>query len=291
MLDTLKYRKKLCMKHISLLLTTLALYSCTTQQENSPQFIAQGSYSVSPEICLRHAGQIAEEASGRKYCSLGILKSTYTCEGGRMLSILEGYSGETIINRSDVGYEAVDVTRKADKTVYVGEFGVMKVLGEAAILRTAIEDIRCDSIGSTNGGNSNLEYQAQAALKIYDAEIEPSHYTLKIVDLNDDGLFDALALMKLKSGYCGSGGCSLLTLITEPDNGGVLHVVGNTSLVRAPVLKLTSITNGFHDLSVYVSGGGHAAATRVLKFDGRQYTANASMADKAKNTKGVETLF
>lgn len=72
--------------------------------------------------------------------------------------------------------------------------------------------------------------------------------------------------------WCGSGGCTLLTLESHDST---YSVIGRTSIVRLPIRILTSVTNGRHDLGVWVHGGGIEPGYEVLlPFDGKTYPSN-----------------
>ena len=99
---------------------------------------------------------------------------------------------------------------------------------------------------------------------------------------------DALTIV-LFSGpeYCGSGGCTMLILGRQGD---ALTVLGETTVVRAPVRILTTSTNGRPDIGVLVAGGGTPGGYEaLLAFDGARYPGNPTVAparrvDGAKGT-------
>ena len=78
--------------------------------------------------------------------------------------------------------------------------------------------------------------------------------------------------------WCGSGGCTALLL--ESDDGS-FKVVEKFTLVRLPIRILPSKSHGWHDLAMPVSGGGiiHGYMA-LLRFDGRKYPSNPSMAPR-----------
>ena len=90
--------------------------------------------------------------------------------------------------------------------------------------------------------------------------------------------------------YCGSGGCNLLILGRQGDP---YVVLGEASVVQAPVRILSSSTNGRPDIGVRVSGGGIREGYEAkLAFDGSRYPSNPTVAPAVRidNAQG-ETLI
>lgn len=78
--------------------------------------------------------------------------------------------------------------------------------------------------------------------------------------------------------WCGSGGCTALLL--RPTDGS-FKVIDRFTLVRLPVVVLPSKTNGWHDISMSVEGGGVLPGRMaILRFDGHKYPSNPSVAPK-----------
>ena len=76
--------------------------------------------------------------------------------------------------------------------------------------------------------------------------------------------------------YCGSGGCVLLILIPR---GSSFEVIGRTTITRLPIRVLKTYSNGYHDLGVWLQGGGILPGHEALvPFDGRRYSSNPSTA-------------
>lgn len=100
-------------------------------------------------------------------------------------------------------------------------------------------------------------------------------YALAWKDLNGDGLDEAIVYLTGQY-FCGSGGCSLLVLSKDGEG---WRTVGDVSTTRTPVSVLASSSNGWRDLAVAVAGGGGPAGTMALKFDGKAYPGNASIAE------------
>ena len=98
-------------------------------------------------------------------------------------------------------------------------------------------------------------------------------YKTEYIDLNDDGIKDALVLMD-KPDWCGTGGCSLFVFQGEEEQ---FQFVSSSSLINHPFTVSETKTNGWRDLVVEVSGGGAQPQTVALKFDGKVYPSNPSL--------------
>jgi hypothetical protein len=129
----------------------------------------------------------------------------------------------------------------------------------------------------------------ETAIQAWSEETTLPHYKYAFVDLNDDGVDDAVVLLT-EAAYCGSGGCSLL--IFRGVAGG-FALVSSSTITREPILLLQEKHNGWHSLSVMVSGGGVRPSQVLMEFDGAKYPYNPSTQAKAKknNLKGAKTLI
>jgi len=106
-----------------------------------------------------------------------------------------------------------------------------------------------------------------------------STYVVAFADLNGDGREEALVL--LQSGYfCGSGGCSLY--IYGPA-GRHWRTITELTVSHPPVRLLNTRSHGWRDLSVRVRGGGFSRPYDArVRFDGRAYATNPSMAPRVR---------
>ena len=120
----------------------------------------------------------------------------------------------------------------------------------------------------TSSAATSDEAAIQAAMQVIDATIKPNHYDLARADLDADGIDDVLALMNGKSGYCGSGGCTLF-VFKAGANG--LSKVGAVKIVSRPIYLRKNTHHGFRDLLVSVRGGGATPGLAALEFDGSSY--------------------
>ncbi|RYD48159.1 MAG: hypothetical protein EOP83_26930 [Verrucomicrobiaceae bacterium] len=127
----------------------------------------------------------------------------------------------------------------------------------------------------------------QAALQGLDPDIKPDHYEIARTDLDSDGSEDVLALMNGKSGYCGSGGCTLFVL--KGKNGG-FESLGSIKVVNRPIYVRKDSSKGMRDLLVTVRGGGATPGVAALKFDGESYPPSPGDAAAAVG-EGDSVLF
>jgi hypothetical protein len=101
---------------------------------------------------------------------------------------------------------------------------------------------------------------------------EPFRFAL--VDLNNDGRDDAIVLMS-DSGWCGSGGCTML--IFQGVDGGFEYVCSST-VTSAPIRVSKKIVRGWRSLIVFSKGKGDVA----MRFtETARYPGNPSMQPKA----------
>ncbi|HYI48540.1 MAG TPA: hypothetical protein VEX35_08755 [Allosphingosinicella sp.] len=104
-------------------------------------------------------------------------------------------------------------------------------------------------------------------------------YVAAFADLNGDGRDEAL--VSLQSGFfCGSGGCALHIYTPQ---GASWREVAELTIVNAPVRLLNTRSRGWRDLSVLVRGGGIEIPYEArIRFDGRTYASNPSMAPRIR---------
>jgi hypothetical protein len=111
------------------------------------------------------------------------------------------------------------------------------------------------------------------------AEWADTSYVSAFVDLNGDGRDEAL--VSLQSGlFCGSGGCALYIYTPQ---GASWRQVAELTIVNAPVRLLNTHNRGWRDLAVMVRGGGFEIPREArIRFDGRTYASNPSMAPRLR---------
>lgn len=110
-----------------------------------------------------------------------------------------------------------------------------------------------------------------------DPEMEsagPSRFLAEIVDLSGPASRDAIIYV-FGRGWCGSGGCP--TFVLRPTGNGY-SLVTRLTITWPPIRVLPTEHKGWHDLSVYVHGGGiRVPYTARIPFNGASYASNPSM--------------
>jgi hypothetical protein len=101
-----------------------------------------------------------------------------------------------------------------------------------------------------------------------------TRYFSAFVNLNDDPTKEVIVYLT-GGGRCGTGGCTTLILALD---GSSYRVVTKITVSRPPIRILSSKTNGWHDISVWVQGGGIQPGYEAeLSFDGKTYPSNPSV--------------
>lgn len=128
--------------------------------------------------------------------------------------------------------------------------------------------------------NEDTNPQLKSFLKEYLKRYPPLlaqglHYSAASVSL--DGPSEREYFVYLASRWwCGSGGCAALLLEQQ---GPSFRVLERFTLARLPIVILPSKSNGWHDISMLVQGGGTTYGREViLRYDGHRYPSNPSMA-------------
>jgi hypothetical protein len=100
-----------------------------------------------------------------------------------------------------------------------------------------------------------------------------TRYSSALVDLKDDGRQEVIVYVTGRT-WCGSGGCRMLVLVPK---GSSYRVVTETTITRLPIRVLVTKSNGWHDLGVWVQGGGIQPGYEAdLPFAGGTYPSNPS---------------
>ncbi len=76
--------------------------------------------------------------------------------------------------------------------------------------------------------------------------------------------------------WCGSGGCNTLVLAPQ---GPSYRVVSSITITRPPIRVLAARSHGWHNIAVWVAGGGIRPGYEAeLPFNGKTYALNPSVA-------------
>lgn len=101
----------------------------------------------------------------------------------------------------------------------------------------------------------------------------PTQYFAAFVDLKGDGVRDAIVYFTGQH-LCGTGGCATLVLVP---GGPSFKIVTQITIAWPPIRVLETKTNGWHDLGIWVQGGGIQPGYEAkLSFDGKTYLRNPS---------------
>lgn len=98
-------------------------------------------------------------------------------------------------------------------------------------------------------------------------------YFYNQTDLNEDGKLEVIVYL-VGAYTCGTGGCN--TMIFQPSDSGY-RLISNLTLVNNPIIVSNKKSNGWHNLNLYVSGGGIKSNYHVVRFDGQKYPSNPSL--------------
>jgi hypothetical protein len=132
-----------------------------------------------------------------------------------------------------------------------------------------------------NGVLASLRTLTSAGLADNDRTIKVN---IGLVDLDDDGTNEAAAYLS-GDRTCGSGGCVAYVLKHENDS---YQPITRLTVVWPPIRVLASKSNGWHDLGVWVQGGGVQPGHEArLRFDGRTYPENPSVIGEKSGRAGT----
>jgi len=140
--------------------------------------------------------------------------------------------------------------------------------------------VRCAIVVSVILWGASANASPNAGVSRFVERHHLTRYTVAVADLNGDGRAEALlyATSTADDGnpnLCGSGGCVLYVLATD---GSAYRQKGRIMLVRPPIRVLPTVTLGWHDLSVRVSGGGIRTSYEArVRFNGHRYLSNPTV--------------
>jgi hypothetical protein len=94
------------------------------------------------------------------------------------------------------------------------------------------------------------------------------------LSLEDGGKENVLVYVTGQT-WCGSGGCTLLVL---QQHSGSYTIVTRVRIAKLPIILFPEKTNGWHDVGVFVQGGGVQSGYEAeLEYDGKSYPTNPSV--------------
>ena len=122
---------------------------------------------------------------------------------------------------------------------------------------------------------SSVELSLKKFLQNYDdGDDKTTRYLSAFVDLDGDGKNEAIVYL-MGGPWCGSGGCPTLILVR---NGVGWKILKYITITGPPIRVLSSTSHGWHDIGVWVQGGGiQPGYEAVLSFDRKTYPGNPSV--------------
>ena len=126
----------------------------------------------------------------------------------------------------------------------------------AAGVFLALSDCRAQSQHELNAGETDsLERFLRNYLKNeYVGNDLTTRYSAALVKLTNGNEPDVIVYITGRT-WCGSGGCKMLVLVPERAS---YEVVTETTVTRLPIRLLATMSHGWHDIGVWVQGGGIA---------------------------------
>ncbi len=161
------------------------------------------------------------------------------------------------------------------KTLLLAAFAALALPSLAACSGTGEEDLAYSAPDMFAAPQDPSDSRLRASIQSYLADQKGpanSQYEYTRMDLNGDGLRDALVLFNLPHSYwCGWSGCTM-AVFEAGDNS--FRVVSETSRIRGPLVIGSTETNGWQDIGVRISGTDMADRNVLLKFNGFGYPDN-----------------
>jgi len=112
-----------------------------------------------------------------------------------------------------------------------------------------------------------------------------TRYLYAFVDLSGNGKQEIVTYITGDS-WCGSGGCTTLVLAPQDSS---YRIVTRIPITGLPIRILAAKSNGWHDLGVWVQGGGIQPGYEAeLSFDGKSYPTNPSRLPARRLTDGAK---
>jgi len=105
-------------------------------------------------------------------------------------------------------------------------------------------------------------------------DVKATRYVAAFVHLHDDNSQQVIVYL-IGPAWCGTGGCTTLILVPRDSSYMLLAEMG---VAQQPIRVLETKSNGWHDLGVWVQGGGIQPGYEArLSFDGKSYPSNPTV--------------
>jgi hypothetical protein len=132
-----------------------------------------------------------------------------------------------------------------------------------------------DRTPQDTAANTTLKAFLKDYLKSGSAEFDKTtRYSAAFADLSGDEAPEVVVYVSGRA-WRGSGGCSMLILKVE---GASFSVIARTTITRPPIRMLQTVTNGWHDVCVWVQGGGvQTGYAAVLSYNSKTYASNPTV--------------
>ena len=115
------------------------------------------------------------------------------------------------------------------------------------------------------------------------SDVQSTRYIAAVVNLRDDNSEQVLVYL-IGPAWCGTGGCLALILVPTESS---YTIFAEISLAQQPIRVLDTKSNGWHDLGIWIQGGGVQPGYEArLSFDGKQYSANPPAQKMKSKTAG-----
>ena len=127
----------------------------------------------------------------------------------------------------------------------------------------------CQTGHQAPGAGLNAYVTAYFREQHADAPDRTARFSMALADLNGDGLEEAL--VHVMAIHCGTAGCGL-QVFTPHEGSWRLH--SDISSGHAPFRLLTTHSDGWGDIGVFIAGGGVVPHEARLSFNGNSYPNN-----------------
>jgi len=171
----------------------------------------------------------------------------------------------------------IDVGKKSLSCVLVGGVIIGLITGSNSLALPVSGGVKLGKINyipAETSPNPALERAILKQLPGYDpCAGEKIRYFYNQSDLNEDSQPETIVYL-VGSYSCGTGGCNALIFKSSASE---YQLISQMTLVNNPIIVSSAKTKGWHDLIIYVAGGGARGSYHLLRFNGKNYPSNPSI--------------